>query len=250
MRGVPRERRAISAAPSAVSAHAQLLRAAVDDQLQLLGGVEHQAEGNAEPVAQRRGQQAGAGGGADQGEGRQVDAHAARRRALADDQVELEVLHRRVEHFLDRRLQAVDLVDEQDVARLQVGQDGGQVAGALDHRPGGGAEPDPQLAGDDLGQRGLAEAGRAVQQHVVQRLAAGAGGLDEDAEVFPGRSLADELRQGLRAEAGLGGVLGAAGGGDGAVVAHRASLLRRTCADCERSKKLEPQMHADARRWA
>ena len=103
----------------------------------------------------------GAGGGADQGEGRQVDAHAARRGALADDQVELEVLHRGVQHFLDRRLQAVDLVDEQDVPRLQVGQNGGEVAGALDHRAGGGAEADAQLAGDDLGQRGLAEAGRA-----------------------------------------------------------------------------------------
>ena len=130
-----------------------------------------------------------------------------------------------IQHFLDGRLQAVDLVDEQHVARLQVGQDGGQVAGALDHRAGGGAEPDPQFAGDDLGERGLAEARRAVQQHVVQRLAAGAGGLDEDAEVFAGGALADELRQGLRAEAGLGGVLGAAGGGDGAVVAHGTRLL-------------------------
>ena len=101
----------------------------------------------------------------------------ARRRPLADDQVELEVLHRRIEHFLDRRLQAVDLVDEQDVAGLQVGQDRGEVAGALDHRPGGGAEADAQLARDDLRQRGLAQAGRAVQQHVVQRLAAGSRGL-------------------------------------------------------------------------
>ena len=119
----------------------------------------------------------GAGGGADQGEGREVDAHAARGRALADDEVELEILHRRIQDFLDRRLQAVDLVDEQHVARLQVGQDGGEVAGALDHRAGGGAEADAQLAGDDLGERGLAEAGRAVQQHVVQRLAPAAGGL-------------------------------------------------------------------------
>ena len=129
----------------------------------------------------------GAGGGADQGERRQVDAHGARGRPLADDQVELEILHRRIEDLLDRRLQAVDLVDEQHVAGLQVGQDRGQVAGALDHRAGGGAEADAQLARDDLRQRGLAEAGRAVQQHVVQRLAAGARGGDEDGEVLPRR---------------------------------------------------------------
>ncbi len=86
-------------------------------------------------------------------------------------------------------------------------------------------KPTPELAGDDLGERGLAEAGGAVQQHVVQRLAAGAGGLDEDGEVLARGFLADEFRQGLRAEGGLGGVLGAAGGGDGAVcVAHAAGV--------------------------
>ena len=54
---------------------------------------------------------------------------------FADHQVELELLHRRVEDLLDRRAQAVDLVDEQHVARLQVGEQGGEVAGAHDHRP-------------------------------------------------------------------------------------------------------------------
>jgi hypothetical protein len=34
----------------------------------------------------------------------------------------------------------VDLVDEQDVARLQVGEDRGEVPGAGDDRPGGEAE--------------------------------------------------------------------------------------------------------------
>ncbi len=180
---------------------------------QFLGRVEDQAQRDAEAVAQRGGEQAGAGGGADQGEGRQVDADGAGGRALADDEVELEVLHRRVEDFLDGRLQAVDLVDEQHVAGLQVGQDGGQVAGALDDRAGGGAEADAEFAGDDLGQGGLAEARRAVQQHVVQRLAAGAGGLDEDGEVLPAGALADEFGQRLRAQAGLGRVVLAAGRG-------------------------------------
>ena len=153
--------------------------------------------------------------------GEQVDAHRARRRPLADDQVELEVFHRRVEHFLDRGLQAMDLVDEQDIPGLEVCQDCGEVAGPLDHRPRGGAEADAQLAGDDLRQRGLAEAGRAVQQHVVQRLAAGAGGLDEHREVLARGLLADELGEGLRAQAGLRRILLAADGGDGAgLVAH------------------------------
>ena len=78
-----------------------------------------------------------------------------------DDQVELEVLHRRVEDLLDRRRQPVDLVDEQDVARLQVGQQCGEIAAALDHRARGGTEADAHFAGDDLRERRLAEPRRS-----------------------------------------------------------------------------------------
>ena len=127
----------------------------------------------------RRGQKAGAGGRADQGERRQVDPDRARRRPLADHQVELELLQRRIEDLLDRRAEAMDLVDEQDVARLQVGELGGEVAGAHDHRPRGQAEADPELGRDDLGERGLAEPGRPGEQDVVERLAPLARGLDE-----------------------------------------------------------------------
>ena len=144
-----------------------------DDQRQLGRLVEHQPQRDAEALAQRPGDQPGAGRRADQGEGRQVDADRARAGPLADDQVELKILHRRIEDLLDRRRQPVDLVDEQHVARLQVGQQRGEIAGALDDRPRGGAEADPQLAGDDLRQRRLAEPGRPEEQHVVERLARG-----------------------------------------------------------------------------
>ncbi len=62
-----------------------------------------EAADEAEPVAERPGHQARAGGRADQGEPRQVEAEAARRRSLADEDVELEVLHGRIEDLLDRR---------------------------------------------------------------------------------------------------------------------------------------------------
>ena len=45
--------------------------------------------------------------------------------ALADDDVEGEVLHRRVEHLLDDAVEPVHLVDEEHVALLKTGQDGG-----------------------------------------------------------------------------------------------------------------------------
>src|SRR5437660_1287215 len=77
-----------------------------------------------EPLPEREREEAGAGGGADQREPREVEADGSRARALPDDHVELEVLERRVQQLLDRAGEAVDLVDEQDVALLEVGEDG------------------------------------------------------------------------------------------------------------------------------
>ena len=48
---------------------------------------------------------------------------------LADDKVELKIFHRRIEHFLNLRVQTVDLVDEQHVAGFKIGEQCRQVAG-------------------------------------------------------------------------------------------------------------------------
>ena len=62
---------------------------------------------------------------------------SARRRPLPDHDVELVVLQRRVKDLLQRRLQPMNLVDEQDLLVAEIGQDGGQVALDLQSRPGG-----------------------------------------------------------------------------------------------------------------
>ena len=185
-------------------------RAADNDLFQLLLGVEIQPHRNAEAIAQWIGEQARARGRADQGEFRKLDLHRSRRRAFADDEVELEILHRGIEHFLHRRAQAMDLVDEQHVALFEIGEQRGEIAGLGDHRPRRGAEADAEFARDDLRQRGLAEAGRTDEQHVIQRLAALARGLDEDREIGARLRLTDELRQKLRAQRGIADVIRAA----------------------------------------
>ena len=91
---------------------------------------------------------------------------------FADHDVDLEILERRIQDLLDDRRQPVDLVDEQHVVRLEVGQQRREVAGALEHRPRRLAQVDAELVRDDVRQRRLAEARRAEQQHVVERLAA------------------------------------------------------------------------------
>src|SRR4051794_19693023 len=89
----------------------------------------------------------------------------------------------------------MDLVDEEHRARLQVGQERRDVGLALERRPGGLDEAHAELLGDDPRQRGLAQPGRAGQQHVVERLVARRRGADRDRELVLERLLADEVLQ-------------------------------------------------------
>ena len=77
------------------------------------------------------------------------------------------VLHGGVEDLLDGAGQAVDLVDEEDVALVQVGEDRRQIPLLVDGRAGGDPQVDASLPGDDHGEGGLAQSGRAVEQHMV-----------------------------------------------------------------------------------
>src|SRR5881392_510969 len=98
-----------------IERHLQQARGAAHDRRQLVLAVELQARDDAEAVAQGVGQHAGTRGGAGKRERRQIALDRARRWALADHDVDLEVLERGVEDLLDYRRQAVNLVDEQHV---------------------------------------------------------------------------------------------------------------------------------------
>ena len=122
----------------------------------------------------------------------------------ADHHVDGEVLHRRVEDLLDRVVEAMDLIDEQDVALIEVGQDRGQVARPLDGRTAGGVDVHAELAGDDVGERRLAQAGRAVEQDVVGRfLALARAAASRMARFCLTVGLADVLGQGAGPKARL-----------------------------------------------
>ncbi len=183
-----------------------------DDARQLFGRVELQPRDDAEAVAQRVGEHAGAGGGADQGEGLQVELDAPRGRPLADHDVDLVVLQRGVEDFLHHGREAVDLVDEEDVVPFQVGQQRGQVFRLFQHRPAGLPQVHAELGRDDVAQRGLAQPGRAEQQHVVQRLLPLARGPDEDLELLARLGLADVFLQQLGPQRALQRLLLRGGG--------------------------------------
>ena len=89
----------------------------------------------------------------------------------------------------------MNFVDEQHVARLQPGQYSGHIAGSLNSRAGGDFYIHPHFVGDHMGQGGLAQAGRAVDDDVIQGFAPQLGRLDSDAQVVFNRVLAHEIRQ-------------------------------------------------------
>jgi hypothetical protein len=57
-----------------------------------------------------------------------------------------------------------------------------------------------KLARHDLGERRLAEAGRSGKEHMVERLVASLGRLDEDMQILLRLRLADEFLQHLRTQ--------------------------------------------------
>ena len=147
MRGVPRLRRAISSAapPSSMSTLSSRAERCTM-RCQLLDVVVVQPQHQAEAAAQRRAHQALARGGADGGEARDGQRVRARARSGADQNVHAEILERRVEHLLDVGQQAVNLVDEEHLARADVAEDAGQVELLLQNRTGGLFEADAQFS--------------------------------------------------------------------------------------------------------
>jgi hypothetical protein len=177
---------------------------ATHDVREVVDGIELESLGDAEAIAQRRGQQAGSGGRTDQREARQVELDRARRRTFADHDVELVVLHGRVEDFLDDGAEPMNLVDEQHVVRFEIGQQRGEVARALEHRSRSLPQADAHLVGDDVRERRLAEPRWAEDQHVVERVAALACRADEDLHLLGNLRLADVVGQQARADGAVG----------------------------------------------
>src|SRR5579863_5751908 len=127
----------------------------------------------------------------------------ARAGPLADDQIDTKILHRWIEDFFDSGLQAMDFVEEENFFLFERSQNGGKVTFAFEQRAGAGFDGYIQLVGNDLRQSRLAEAGRTVEQYVVERFATAARGFDCDSDVFFYFFLADVFAQRFRANAGV-----------------------------------------------
>src|SRR5450631_1461210 len=74
----------------------------------------------------------------------------------------------------------MDLVDKQHVVGFEIREQGGEIAGALQHRTRSLAKVDAELVRDDVRKRRLAESRRTEQEHVIERLLALFCGLDKN----------------------------------------------------------------------
>ena len=105
---------------------------AVDDFIKCRAVVIVEPKSHEEAGAHRRAEESGAGCRPDQSERVQLDLHGPRVRARVDHEVEIEILHGRVEIFFRDFGEAVDFVDEEDVPWFQVGQKPSEIARFLD----------------------------------------------------------------------------------------------------------------------
>ena len=159
-----------------------------------------QAKNKAEATAEGGGDEALAGGGADGGEALNGEGVGAGAGSGADHDVDAEVFEGGVENLFDVGEEAVDFVDEEDLACLNVCENAGEVEFFLEDGGGGLFEGDFEFLGDELGEGGFAEAGGAVEKNVIHGIAALAGGFDGDGEIFLELGLAGEIGEAARAE--------------------------------------------------
>ena len=165
--------------------------------------IEEEAMRDGESVAQGRCEHAGSRGGAHERKGVEGNADGATVGALIDDNVDDVVLHRGIEAFLHDTAHPVDLVNEKDVALLEVGEQSGKVGAFLENRAGGMVDFDPHLVRDDVRERRLAQARRAIEQHVVEGLAALTGGLDGEKHLIDNEPLPCEFADSGRTQGAL-----------------------------------------------
>jgi hypothetical protein len=190
------------------SADFQHPRGALDDLYHRFEVVIIQTIDRAETRAQRRGDERKPGRGSDHSKARQFQADGTSRRSLADDDIQREILHRGIQHFLHCASEAVNFVNEDDIPSAEVGEDGGQVAGALDGGTRRHFDVDSHFIAEHMRERGLAQAGRTVKQDVIQRLAAVLGRIDQNGQVFLDLILPDDIRQFLRTQGIIHAVIG------------------------------------------
>jgi len=150
---------------------------------------------DAEPAAKRGGQHSRTRSSSDQRKFREFQFDRPGGRALAYHNVEAVILHCGIQYLLDRRIEAMNLVNKEHIAFVKIGQYSSEIARFFDDRAGGRLERRTHFVGDDVGERCFAQSGRPRQQYVVECLATLESGLHKDAQILLDLFLPDVIGQ-------------------------------------------------------
>ena len=124
----------------------------------------------------------------------------------------------------------MDFVDEEHVTLFQGSQEAGQIAGFIEDGPARHLHVHAHLVGDDVREGGFSQAGRAVEQRVVQCLTAHLGGFDIDFQVRDYFLLSGEIIQLLGADNSVQFIIFAVGCAARVEFAHgRSGLFQLPC---------------------
>ena len=97
----------------------------------------------------------------------------------------------------------MDLVDEEDGVLLEIGKHASEISRPLDHRSRRCPNCYAHLVADDVRQRGLAEPGRTVEQHMIERFTATACSGNRDLQVIAQTILPNVLVERTRTQSRL-----------------------------------------------
>ena len=89
---------------------------------------------------------------------------------MIDDDIELEVFHRRIEILFDRFLQAMNLIYKEDVTFLEIRQKTSQVRGFFDGGSAGAFQTSSHCFRNNVCEGRFSETGRAVKENMIERL--------------------------------------------------------------------------------
>ncbi len=170
--------------------------AAGDDVSKVSGLVVVQPQAEAEAAAEGAAEHAGAGGGADEGEAGQVELDGTGTGSLINDDVQPVVLQGGIKILFNGGLEAVNLINEEDVTALKISEEPGEVSGFFDHGAAGDLYIGVHLLRDDVSEGGLTESGRAAEEKMIQNVPAIFGGLHAELEALADFVLALKIIKG------------------------------------------------------
>ena len=89
----------------------------------------------------------------------------------------------------------MDLIDEENITLLKVGQHGCQITRTFNNRPGCCPDIAAHFIGNNIGKGGFSQSGRTKKEHVVQGLRTALGGLNVDRNIIPDLLLPNVFRK-------------------------------------------------------